>query len=295
MKIIHLISSLSILLLAASSCEIEEIPQDELPEFIDKIVVNSFIANDEPVVIETSQAAGAYTEDVPPRVDDINLELTLNGDEVILTYDAQNQVYVSSVTPKTGDELTLVAFKEGYQTANAFTRVPTGVQGKESGYIEDGGVDQNGVLSDLLWLKLQDNADENNFYELNFYYFNTTIQQYVSLDFEINDDILKDPSTLKLNNGGFVFSDESFNGEEVEFNAVAPFGLVISNPDEKYLVELKHLSADYFKYLVTLQDYRDQEDLQTGGPFGSAVIVHSNVNNGLGIFASAYNLSDTLR
>ena len=100
---------------------------------------------------------------------------------------------------------------------------------------------------------------------------------------------------MKLNDGGFLFNDVLFNGQTKKIEAVPPGGLVAANSDVLYLIELRSVTRDFYNYYKTLQQYRDRDDLQQAGPFGSAVIVHSNITNGLGAFIASNVESDTIR
>jgi len=140
-----------------------------------------------------------------------------------------------------------------------------------------------------------DDPGGKDFYELHFYYFSELAEIFVPFDFELTDETLLSPNTLKLNSGGFLFSDELFNGTRKRFTAAITSSLTRGNSDIKYLIELRKVNQDYWKYWRTLQQYRDQEDQIASGPFGNAVIIHSNVSGGLGIFMGSNLQSDTIR
>ena len=177
-------------------------------------------------------------------------------------------------------------------TARSF--IPEPVRNKSVGYIENGGTDLDGRPSDLLSIEWLDQAG-SNFYMLHFYYYSESVKLFIPFEFQLNDPTLKAPETMKLNDGGFLFNDELFNGAKKRIEAVPPGGLVAANSDILYLIELRSVTKDWYNYQKTLQQYRDRDDLQQAGPFGSAVIVHSNINNGLGAFIASNVESDTIR
>ena len=75
---------------------------------------------------------------------------------------------------------------------------------------------------------------------------------------------------------GFV-TNASFNGESKSLTLKFTVNQAFS---EEYHFELYTCSADFFKYLVSIEKMSDTKD----NPFSEPVLIHSNINNGLGIF-----------
>ncbi|MCB0735329.1 MAG: DUF4249 domain-containing protein [Flavobacteriales bacterium] len=284
--------SLSAILLGG--CRTSEIPDSELPDFVDKIVLNASIDNQNPIEVEVSNSVWAYESGFPEIISDVELILTSGDQDIPLTYNSSTKTFQSAVIPKVGQQFTLIAARENYRTASAYCQIPTKVQGKSAGYIENGGIDMDGNKADLVFLKFTD-APGLNYYIAHFYYYSSSADLFIPFEFELTDETLRSPNTVKLNDGGYLFDDRLFNGSTKEFKVVPPSGITAGNPDIKYLVELRSITEDYYKYQTTLQQYRDNQDQQSNGPFGSAVIVHSNVAGGLGVFLSSTLESDTIR
>jgi hypothetical protein len=74
-----------------------------------------------------------------------------------------------------------------------------------------------------------------------------------------------------------ALDDASFNGESKSLNLKFTVNQAFS---EEYHFELYTCSADFFKYLVSIEKMSDTKD----NPFSEPVLIHSNINNGLGIF-----------
>lgn len=280
-------------------CQVERpIPENELPSYTKKLVVNSAIDNINPISLTVSNTASAYSDDVPMEYTDVNIELrsTTSSITIPLTYDNVENKFVATRAADPGKtyEVIISDTLGSLETIRAFSTMPDKVLSKEIGYIENGGTDIDGRQSDLLSIKWIDVAGKH-YYMLHFYYYSATADLFIPFDFETTDPTLLAPETVKLNDGGFLFNDDLFNGREKMISAVPPGGLVANNPDVLYLIELRTVSQDYYRYYTTLQQYRDQQDLQQAGPFGSAVIVHSNVKNGLGAFVCSTLESDTIR
>ncbi len=296
MKYIAILLSFSAILLQ-SSCDVDRpIPSSELPTFENKLVVNAVLDNTRPFEIGISTNVSAYTEDLPTFYEDATVILRSDQSNIPLTYDNSSKTYKSTTIPAPGNSYRIeVIDNTGLRkTVNARGFVPAKALNKKIGYIENGGVDMDGRSSDLLSIEWTD-ISLKNYYILHFYYYSPTAQSFVPFEFELTDPTLSAPETLRLDDGGYLFNDDLFNGTTKKIQVVPPGGLVAGNPDELYLIELRTVTSDYYKYYKTLQQYRDQDDLQQAGPFGSAVIVHSNVTNGLGAFLTSTLESDTIR
>jgi hypothetical protein len=274
------------------------IPTSDLPEFKQKLVVNSSVDNLNPISIKISNSAGAYTENLPQNYRQVKVSLRKANSsfDIPLVYDQFEEAFVASApaTPGVTYDLLVTDTVNGMPAVNARCVLPEQVLNKQIGYVENGGIDMEGLTSDLLTLKWTDVAGAN-YYIVHFYYYSETANLFIPFDFELNDPTLSDPKTVKLSSGGYLFDDGLFNGQEKTLNVVPPGGLVAGNTGPKYLIELRSVTDDYYRYHTTLQQYKDQDGVQQTGPFGSAIIVHSNINNGLGAFISSTLESDTIR
>ena len=77
-----------------------------------------------------------------------------------------------------------------------------------------------------------------------------------------------------------IFSDELFDGKNKSFSIeIEKSNLWSSNDSVDLEVDLYSLSYDMYMYFITL------ESQSYDSPFSEPVIVHSNINNGYGIFA----------
>lgn len=284
-----------ITLLAGCSAD-QPIPESELPSFEPKLVVNASINNLEPLEIKISDNAGAYTNDLPLDYSDVSVSLKSDGSTVSMIYDNTNKSFKSTQKAVPGRTYELEVRDNSGERSTVFARsfIPQKVFGKSIGYIENGGIDIDGNPSDVLSIEWTDLAG-SNYYMLHFYYYSETVDLYIPFDFALTDETLKAPETLKLDDGGYLFNDALFNGQKKKIEVVPPGGIVAGNSDILYLIELRSVTKDFYSYYKTLQQYRDRDDLQQAGPFGSAVIVHSNVVNGLGAFIASTVESDTIR
>jgi len=289
----------SIFIFAQFGC-IEEIPVENIA-YSEKLVVNELFSNNEPFSIQISNSKNAYKEPNPIVLDSTQVSVTLFEDNkpVKLIYDAFANIYYSQVKPVTGKSYQLFVLSKfnKYTSVSAIGNLPEKLKSKNSSFIEDGGIDMQGNTSDLLKLTFLDDANSKDHYKLNFFYYSELIDKFTAFDFELNG-ILASVTTIKSRDGGFLFSDETFNGQQQTVTAVPPFGLVKGNTTYKYLIQIQRISEDYWKYSSTLEQYRgglSGGGGGGGGVFNGAVVVYTNVLNGLGIFAGANVEGDTLK
>lgn len=278
-------------------CE-EEVPLDTLDPYIEKIVINEFFDNNGPFSIQVSSSKDAYKQPNPVVFDSGRVKISLSDKNgpIPLFYDNFKDMYYSSVQPVAGESYFITVTADGFPAVSATGKLPAALLQKSASFVEDGGTDMQGNTSDLLKLSFKDDPQTKDYYKVNFFYYSELVDKFNAFDFELSD-VLTAVSTIKTRDGGFIFSDESFNGLQKNLSAVPPFGLVKANTKYKYLIRIERLSESYWKYLSTLEQYRGSLNGGNSGSnlFRGAVVVYSNVNNGLGIFAGSYTQSDTLR
>jgi hypothetical protein len=158
--------------------------------------------------------------------------------------------------------------------------------GANGSYTEKGGIDTSGNKGDLLQVSFQDEAGKDNYYKINVYYWNQTIGQWIPINFDKRDPSLAEYNSFLLNDAGVLFSDELFNGNQKTINIVTTSGLVSSNTGDKYLIELASINKDFFSYYRSLQRAQDAKEISFDGGYNNAVVIHSNITNGLGILGA---------
>lgn len=272
------------------------IPTSQLPDYTDKLVLNASLDNLNIMELKVSNTTSAYTEELPMAYNDVTIKMSSSTSTVTMAYDNVSNSFKANrpATPGLTYSIEVSDNKGVLSTATSRCFMPEKLVDKQVSYVENGGFDLEGRVSDVINVKWVDVAG-NNFYVLHFYYYSESADLFIPFDFALTDLTLKAPETVKLDDGGFLFNDALFNGREKSISVVPPGGLVAGNSDVLYLVELRSVTEDYYKYHKTLKQYHDSEVRQLSGPFGSAVIVHSNVTNGLGAFISSTLESDTIR
>jgi hypothetical protein len=278
------------------SCD-EEIPLDSLDKYNEKLVVNEYFSNKEPFSIQVSLSRDVYKEPNPIVLDSTKVKITLteNNTVIPLFYNAFGGVFYSNSKPQPGKRYNLSVSSNNHTSISTTGILPDNILNKSATYIEDGGTDLDGNKSDLLKLTFKDDANTKDYYKLNFFYYSELVDKFNAFDFE-QKDILSAVNTIKTRDGGFLFSDESFNGKEKTLTAIPPSGLVAANTGAKYLIQIQRLNDDFWKYNTSLEEYRGGlNGAGSSNIFGGAVIVYTNIKNGLGIFAGSNIESDTLK
>ena len=274
----------------------QPIPSSDLPDYTEKLVVNASLDNLNIMEVKISNTTSAYTEDLPVAYNDVTINMASSNSSVSMVYDNVSNSFKANrpATPGLSYTIEVSDNKGSLPTVKSRCFMPDKLVDKSVSMIENGGLDLEGRVSDKINVKWVDVAG-NNYYVLHFYYYSETADLFIPFEFALTDVTLKAPETIKLDDGGYLFNDALFNGREKSISVVPPGGLVAGNSDILYLVELRTVTEDYYKYQKTLKQYHDSEVRQLSGPFGSAVIVHSNITNGLGAFISSTLESDTIR
>lgn len=283
-----------VVLFLFASCDTDFLSLDEIGPYTNKLVVNGVVESGQNVSIELSHSTSTVSADLPQAVTTADVRFTQNGTSHLATYNAGTKRYNASFTPQAGDLITLSVNETGYLPVSAVVQIPASIQSTGT-LTPNGGVDTSGIPSDLLSVQFQDVPDEHNYYKINFFYYNTTLGQFIPMAFALNDPDISEYNSIQLNDASLMFSDELFDGESKTLSTVAPFGLVSGNPGDKYLIVLESVTEDLYRYYLTLQNAKDAREISFNNPFNNAVVIHTNISRGLGILGGSYVSRDTLR
>ena len=283
------------LIIGLTSClETDVLPLSELDPYQDKIVVNAVVSTNNDLVFHITNSTSSASKQLPKVLENAQVNLSQNNVDQSVSYNAATKRYESAVNPKAGDVFLLDVRADGYVPVVSTATIPESIMANSS-LTPNGGLDTSGILSDLVGVRFSDDGSKANFYRINFYYYNTTLAEFIPMSFGLNDPAISEFNSLKLNDGSLIFNDELFNGQEKFLSTVAPFGLVLGNPGDKYMIQLESISEDLYRYFITLQRAKDANGSGFENAFNSAAVIHSNVQRGLGIFGASYRHQDTLR
>ncbi|MBR9861112.1 DUF4249 domain-containing protein [bacterium] len=280
-------------LLTLHSCYEDILVPDAQDSYVSKLVVNAVLETGTPFDLQLTNTESVQDTFFPKLVRDAVVTLNVNGNQTVMNFNQSTELYESNVIPNAGDDVRLDIRSSGYPVATSFQRVPASISATST-LVPEGGRDSSGILSDLLKIEFQDDPLSRNYYKISFYYYDQFLAEFVPMQFTSNDPSIAEYNSFRLNDGSVIFNDELFNGKTKTISTVAPFGLVITNPNEKYLIQLESISEDYYKYINTLQRARDSREVTFTSAFNNAVVIYSNISNGLGILGSSYTVKDTL-
>ena len=221
-------------------------------------------------------------------ISDATVEL-FEGDNLITDLVAQEvdpQSFISfNYKKNTFDPI----FKEGktytykinhseFGEVSATQTMPFHVPLTASKYREGTGVDMYGERTDEASIIFQDPAGEANYYEI-----------VLAAERDFNGILYYEniwATTNDLNvfasdyGSTMLLSDEALDGKE--YNLVLNFNAYGGFDENKYFVFWRSVTEDYFLYAKSVSLFQEASDF---GGFAEPVSLHSNINNGLGIFA----------
>lgn len=276
---------LSLVIGSLSACFVDTIQPDELIGYQKKMVVNGVFTAGEGLAIELTTSEASIDSTFPRLIKDANVTLITTSGNVSMSYNVLSENYITGTALMSGESVALKIEHPSFPNVNSVVRFPVNINAYGV-LIENGGIDTSGKKGDLLQVTFNDEAGKDNFYKINVYYMNTTLNQWIPINFDKRDPSLAEYNSYLLNDAGVLFSDELFNGNSKTISIVTTSGLVSSNPGDKYLIELSSITKDYFSYYRSLQRAQDAKEISFQGGYNNAVVIHSNIVNGLGILGA---------
>ena len=273
------------LVLLFTSCATDTITPNELSDYYKRLVVNGILDTKNPISVEITDSKSSFSDEFPNLVKDAEVVLYQNQTEIKLTYDLFSERFVSSEILSSGDAITLEVTHPNYPFSESKLVMPRDLNATGSVEI-NGGVDTMGNISDKISVTFKDEEGTNNYYQINFFYFNRTIGRYVPMAYDITDPSLASYNSYRLNDNSILFTDDLFKGGTKTISTVAPAGLVSNNLNEKYKIEISSVTSDLFRYYKSLQRARDAGEITFNAGYNNAVVIHSNISGGLGILGA---------
>lgn len=174
-----------------------------------------------------------------------------------------------------GNTYTLTAQVEGFSDVSATQIMPYPPAVTLSEFINDSDIIVGDNRQDIYKITLEDDPDIDNYYEFRIFtrkkenapYGNWTIRN------------LRSPySQIETGGKTLYLKDNSFNGETYQVE-------LLSNTRDTSMLQIKvqvnTITRDKFLFIQTLSAYQDAQY----NPFAEPVIIHSNVENGMGVFS----------
>lgn len=285
-----------VLTIFIAGCYQDTIRPDLLQEYRNKMVVTSILTSGKPANLILTNSLSAIDTNSYRSIQNANIEIeTSSVPKQRMTNVPGDTNYVSNVIGNAGESLSIKIkhsdFKLSVSSTVAF---PVSV-GATANLTVDGGLDTSGLPGDLIQIAFNDPSNQSNYYRLKIYYLSQTTGIWIPLAFTKSDPSLTGYNSYILNDASVIFSDELFNGSNKVISTVAPSGIVSSNTGDKYKVEFSHISNDFFEYYRSLQRAQDSKEISFQGGYNNAVVVHTNIKNGLGILATQTSTTTILK
>ncbi len=181
---------------------------------------------------------------------------------------------------KEGVQYELQVEKDGFETVTATQTVPFSTRISKAIFIKEGGLDNDGNKRSAVDLSFKDPEEINNYYEATLL---RTSNNNVPRYFEILDLTSTDPATsASFDYYSLVISDISFNGDQKTLRLLT-WPEHEDNQQIKKLLFWSSITEDHYRFSKLAKKARENND----NPFGSPVLIPSNMSNGIGIFALA--------
>lgn len=277
----------SAIILVGTSCEMD-LPANEV-NYKDRIVMNLLANNDQVLSVHVAKTLPIFDSAAETVIENAKVTVTEEGGSpAVLTFSFLNGgKYVSNFKPKPGKSYSIQVEATGLPTCYSRFIMPSPLSGAKSTWQDNTGVDASGFPIGTISFEIQDDASQRNFYEIGLFRYEDIAADFLEMPIlPLDAELSQNPKFNKA--GALLVDDASFNGERKSFKFSTPFGSAGSQ--YKYLVVIKSLSQDYYKYFESLEDYQVQ-----GGAFSDPIPVFNNIINGVGIAAGACVQRDTIK
>lgn len=285
-----------VLTIFIAGCYQDTIRPDLLQEYRNKMVVTSILTSGKPANLILTNSLSAIDTNSYRSIQNANIEIeTSSVPKQRMTNVPGDTNYVSNVIGNAGESLSIkIKHSDFNLSVSSTVAFPVSV-GATANLTVDGGLDTSGLPGDLIQIAFNDPSNQSNYYRLKIYYLSQTTGIWIPLAFTKSDPSLTGYNSYILNDASVIFSDELFNGSNKVISTVAPSGIVSSNTGDKYKVEFSHISNDFFEYYRSLERAQDSKEISFQGGYNNAVVVHTNIKNGLGILATQTSTTTILK
>jgi len=285
----------TLFLLSLVSCEDDRFSSTkviEFPDHVSKLAVTSHLSVPVSSEFVYQTAPTAFVGNSLGIVEDVDFSIFPDAsvklykeDELLFdfTYETDNNLFKGPETIElTEGTYRMDVSADGYESLSTTQVMPSKAKIQEVTYeFEKVPYDFNENLYDLLKVTIDDPADEENFYAFELYFTVKSSFNADTITFEAYS-FTDDPVVEYGYDVGEIIPDISFNGNSYDLRLLQKSEWSVSQGDELISanVIIYSLSKDYYFYETTRSLNSDAQ----GNPFAEPVLVHSNFENGFGVF-----------
>jgi len=270
-----------------SSCH--KLVQDEFPDFTPVPTVNSYLIADSAIKVKISLAA--KMDSLPLKtVDQAEVQLFIDGTFNETLFTKGNGLYSSVSIVKPGKTYRCQISIPGYDMVTCSDSIPLPNPIMKIEHILTAGIDEEGFTYPGIKFTFSNNPQEHRYYQ-------AIIWKYTESEWRSSPwtaaglKEIVDPVLLAEGLPMAVFSNDQINGDTYTMQINYQSGIYYAGPNNEnprlypFMLELRSISYHYYQYLrqVYLYDLGRYPEFLSG--VGSVFPLHSNVQNGYGIFA----------
>jgi len=282
-----------LILMFLNSCKFDSIVNVDLSDYKSVLVVNSFFNPDSIWSARISSSQNALDNKTFRNINNSTVEIWKDGLRITaLSYKSKGLYQADTIKPLAGKEYEIRVSAPGFKPVTAIGTAP------EAAIITNVKVDTitNGDENELeLTIAFTDPPTSGNKYHISLWGYGLDDEGKITnkpqaINFSSTDLLLKGDATMNLEFYGdqAVFDDVVMNGKQYNLK----LRIMTYYAENDVYVMLSTVSNEYYKYHKSCQKQIENSD----NPFSEAVIVYSNIANGLGIFAgystSKYTIFD---
>ena len=257
--------------------------------FKEKLVVNLLAYDNDFLSVTVNKSLDIFDSIGKPSIENALVIVTDDkGVKTKLNFDLISQSYRSTWYPVSGINYTLEVSWGNLSSTYSFFTIPKLSTSGKALWIDNTSSDSVGFPTGTISFIIKDNPNERNYYELGlFRYDKFSSEPWLNLPIIpenpelVNNQILNKDGALLIDDGGF-------NGQNKLFKFTTPANS--KGTTFKYLVVIKNLSEEYYRYFKSIDNYKQQQ-----GPFSEPSAVFTNIKGGLGICAGASVVKDTIK
>ncbi len=265
------------ILFLASVFSCEQVVEIDVPDHTPELVLSSYYTNDSLSISADIRNSLPILSSIQTRIID-GATVELFEDDVLiatLLQNASGESYTAELNQalSRNKRYQIKASAPGFETIYAEQELPQEVAITAATYTPSGGRDLDGFVTDEIEITFTDPSEEENYYQVMVYhrYKMGAGQMYGAWTWSL-DPIFEEGWTAPL------FRDDVFDGQTRTIKILADEADYL-NYD--VIIVLSHISRS--KYLLSKSLLA--QSFAQDNPFAEPVIVHTNVENGQGVFS----------
>jgi hypothetical protein len=282
----YYISAFFLLLFFITSCDKNSFNTDTeilLPSVPPKLVIWSVLTStDAAINVKVSTSASANNANIALSVIANATVLLWKDGEIYrkLTYQPKTGIYTAPLVPigesKSIFKLTVAA--EGYQSVSATQKMPASVILDVHSASFLGFTPRNEAQYDFT-ANFADAENEKNYYRIHFTEVikRKNATKNTEIDCKMIDNDVVSAKSIYAN----FLQDELFNGRSCDLQYSIASNLGAGDNLQTLKIHFAAINKDTYLYGKSRHNY----DLAVGNPFAEPVLIHTNIQNGYGIFA----------